>query len=69
MKKQKHITPTLCYPNTLGLDKIVWIIDNMNVNEEQKLSKFSFNCEAKHLEMVFLKKLVHIFHFTFLIVY
>lgn len=53
MKKQKHITPTLYYPDTLGLDKIVWIIDNMNVNEEQKLSKFSFNCEAKHLEMVF----------------
>ena len=30
----------LDYPDLLGLDKIVQIIENMNINEEQKLIKF-----------------------------
>ena len=30
----------LDYPDLLGVDKIVQIIENMNINEEQKLIKF-----------------------------
>ena len=37
----------LDYPDLLGVDKIVQIIENMNINEEQKLIKFG----KKHLIM------------------
>ena len=34
------------YPHSLGLDEIVWIIQNMNINEEQNcLNKATSNCE------------------------
>ena len=32
-----HVQSNLDYPDSLAQDKIVWIIDNMNINEEQKL--------------------------------
>ena len=33
------IQSNLDSPDSLGLDEIVWIIENMNINEEKKLIK------------------------------
>ena len=40
MRKKIILQSILDYPDLLELDKIAQIIENMNINEEQKLIKF-----------------------------